>query len=247
MLLSISYNFYRQGKWQALDSESQDYERSFGDMVTLAGDENDGKFAFTTEGFEREVEDDTSRPIILRGAVNSNRKALPAPSGTRLFTDAQEIEAIEANSLGSLLAINADAVVDIEIWPNGEVTDREIAPIQRVRNDKLIPGGVAELTLPVDNYVETDAIQKIANDLDLVNLSDEDKIETLKDFFWNNFKYTTHLSIDDRQPLTGFSPERARRSLLILRHRHDPHHARRRSAESLCRRFRGQRRRAKTR
>lgn len=202
-LMALSYNFYRQGKWRALDTEFSEYERSYQDLLTLAGEENEGKFAFATEGFERNEKAPASLPIILRGAVSSNRKALPSPAGVRLFTEAQEVDAIETNSLGSLLMVNPGPVVDIEVWDDGLVELREPAPIQITRNGELVNGGLTELELPED-YVEADVIRQIAAELKLDELPDRAKIETLREFFRNEFTYSTHLTIDDRQPLADF-------------------------------------------
>lgn len=202
-LMALSYNFYRQGKWRALDTEFSEYERSYQDLVTLAGEENDGKFAFDIEGFAASQEGTHSQPLILRGAVNSTRKALPSPSGVRLFSEAQEVDAIETNSLGSLLMVNAGSVVDIEIWHDGPVAVREPAPVQITRNGELVNVGLTELELPED-YIEADTIREIVTELGLAQLSEREKIETLHDFFRNEFTYSTHLTIDHRQPLVDF-------------------------------------------
>lgn len=202
-LMALSYNFYRQGKWRALDTEFSEYERSYQDLLTLAGEENDGKFAFETEGFEPGENASASQPLILRGAVSSTRKALPSPAGVRLFSEAQEVDAIETNSLGSLLMVNAGAVIDIEIWNDGPIELREPAPIQITRNGELVNAGLTELELPED-YVEADVIRKIVADLKLDALPDREKIEVLHDFFRNDFTYSTHLTINDRQPLVDF-------------------------------------------
>ena len=214
LLMSLSYNFYNSGKWQAIDSESANQELAFQELLTLAGEENSGKFAFDVTDFDQSSDANQFPPLSIRGAINSNRHPFPCPTGAKLFSKADEVDFIVRNSLGSLLVLNASGVIDLEIWSDGNSELREPSPLQPVRDNTLerkkTTNGLTELCLPTldgDPRDEVHTLEKIVQDLNLTALSDQDKIKALREFFEEDFSYTTHLSIGNRQkrsPLVNF-------------------------------------------
>ncbi|WP_411846562.1 transglutaminase-like domain-containing protein [Roseibacillus persicicus] len=200
-LMTLAYNNYRSNSWQTYDPDFGDYERSYTDLLTIADQKDKGEFAFNTEDFE--VNDQPARnqvPIRLLGAVDNNRKALPCPSSPVLFAQANEIDSIEQSQIGTILAINAANVIDVEIWTGDDPSLREAPPIQRIRNAQKLE--VTALSLPSGSYHSTkervlleDLIQKLG----LKKLSDEEKVKVLAKYFQENYRYTTHLKIADTQ------------------------------------------------
>jgi hypothetical protein len=212
LLMTKGYNFYRQGKWQARDSEFLDYNRSFTDLPSAAEDKDVGEFAFEAEGFS--IDDQATPeavPLRIRGAVDSNRKAFPAPSASVLFTEATEVDAIEHSELGTLLAVNSDAVIDLEIWQGQDASLREPAPRQRIRNDRL--ESVTELLLSDSSTTDNDereVFRELAAELQLAEKSDREKVAAIESYFLENFQYSTHLSsgsVPFRSPVVTFLNE----------------------------------------
>lgn len=213
-LMTLAYNNYRAGKWQSFDPDFQDYERSFSDLLTIAEEKDEGEFAFTTEGFlfnesEESEESDqpagqpTNRfPVRLRGAVSSNRKALPAPSAPVLIAKATEVDSMEQSQLGTLLAVNASNVIDLEVWSGEDTSLREADPSQRLRGAQLME--TTSLALP-PNQSEARALLSLSLKLKLNELSDQEKIATLKAHFQKNYRYTTHLKIRNQANKTALS------------------------------------------
>lgn len=199
----LAYNRYHAGKWRADDPNFPDYERSFSDLLTIATKKDKGEFAFNTEGFEiNEITHPDTFPLRLRGAINSNRKALPCPSSPILFSKALEIDSIEQSQLGTILAVNAANVIDLEIHSGNDPSLREPPPIQRIRNGQLRE--MTSLALPED-FNESRELLSLAQQLGLNDLEDPQKVEVLHDFFQENFRYTTHLK----------TPSQANRTALI--------------------------------
>lgn len=204
-VMTYAYNHYRSGKWQSFDPDFADYERSFSDLLTIADKKDIGEFAFDTDGFQVNDQPSTLRPPIrLRGAVTSNRKALPSPPAPVLFAQATEIDSIEQSQLGTILAINADSVLDIEIWPGNDDSLREAPPTQRLRGTQLLE--TTSLALP-SNSRETNLLKNLVTELALDQKSDREKIKALRSYFQTEFAYTTHLKITarpNRSALTEF-------------------------------------------
>lgn len=195
-LMTLAYNHYRAGKWQSFDPDFADYELSFFDLLTIADEKSEGEFAFNTEGFQVNDEEKNARRMLrLRGAVGSNRKALPSPPSPVLFADATEIDSMEQSQLGTILAINADNVLDIEIWPGDDPSLREAAPTQKLRNGQLLE--TTALSVPSDPS-DFKTLYSVARKLQLSQLNDEEKLKTLRKHFQQNFRYTTHLKIESQ-------------------------------------------------
>ena len=204
-MMSLAYNHYQSGKWRSLDPNFQDYDRSFSDLLTIADKKDRGEFAFNTEGFVVNDSDERKASMVrLRGAIDANRKALPTPSAPTLFANALEIDSIEQSQLGSILAVNAANVIDMEIFTGDDPSLRESPPIQRIRNGQL-----KEVTslAPTTNSKESRELISLVDQLSLHELDDLEKIEALKMFFQRNFRYTTHLktaSQADKTALINF-------------------------------------------
>ena len=202
-VMSLAYNHFVSNKWQPFDPDFQDYDRSYSDLLTIAGKKNEGEFAFDTNGFEANNNPDSSSyPIYLRGAINSNLKPIPVPHSPSLFAKATEVDNIEQSKLGTIRVVNADSVVDLEIWPGNDSSLREADPTQRIRQS-LNPQGynlheTTSLSLPRNHYLSR-RLLSIAQELGLHDISDQDKIAQLRFHFQNNFRYTTHLKIADQK------------------------------------------------
>lgn len=200
-IMSIAYNFYRTGKWATYDPNFQDIERSYTDLLTTTAQKDKGEFAFNTAGFKANDNQNQNFPKIrLRGAINNNRKVIPSPASPILFSNASEIDSLEQNQLGTLLAINADNVIDLEIHTSPHHNLREAPPIQKIRNRHLLE--TTALSLPT-NIQESKTLLSISSALALDKLNDHQKIETLKNFFQDNFQYTTHLKISNQPNKTA--------------------------------------------
>lgn len=202
-VMSLAYNHFTRNKWQPFDPNFKDYERSYNDLLTIAGKENEGEFAFNTEGFEANNKKDPSRyPIHIRGAINNNLKPFPTPSSPSLFAKATEVDSIEQSQLGTIRVVNADNVIDLEIWPGEDSSLREADPTQRIRlnlqNQTFDLKEVTALSLPNNPYLSKELVS-IAKELKLEEVSDQEKVSKLKSYFQQNFRYTTHLKIADQR------------------------------------------------
>ncbi|MGJ8725043.1 MAG: transglutaminase-like domain-containing protein [Roseibacillus sp.] len=199
--MTLAYNHYQSGKWRSHDPNFQDYDRSFSDLLTIADKKDRGEFAFNTEGFQaNEIEEPKSWPIYLRGAVNSNRKALPCPPAPTLIAKALEVDSIEQSQLGTLLVVNAANVVDLEIHTGDDPSLREAPPTQRIRNGQVLE--TTSLALP-SNFRESRELVSLAAQLSLNELDDSQKIEALGTFFQENFRYSTHLKTTSQADKTA--------------------------------------------
>lgn len=193
-VMTKAFNFYRQGKWQAWDPDYNEYDLAFRDLLRPVVDGNEGEFAFEAPDFLIDDEATSSTaPYRIRGAVSSNRKPFPSPAAPQLFVEAEEVDAIESSSLGTLLAINAGAVVDIGIWPGANPSLRESAPRQRVRSEALLDLTELSLPEPTRRWDEAGAIRDLAEQLNLAEMTDQQKLDTIFLYFQENFTYTTHL------------------------------------------------------
>ena len=200
-VMTLAYNRYQGGKWRSLDPNFQDYDRSFSDLLTIADKKDRGEYSFNTEGFlANETEGSNKAKIRLRGAVNSNRKALPCPSAPVLFTDAFEVDNMEQSQLGTILVVNAANVIDLEIYPGDDASLRESPPTQRIRNGNLRE--TTSLALPTDTR-ESHELFSLVDGLSLNDLDDSQKIEALKTYFQRNFRYTTHLKTQSQADKTA--------------------------------------------
>lgn len=193
-LMTKAYNHYRQGKWQAWDPDYNEYDLAFRDLLRPIVDGNEGEFAFGASGFLRDDEAASAMaPYRIRGAIDRNRKPFPSPSSPQLFSDAEEIDALETSSLGTLLAVNAGAVIDIAIWPGDDPALREPPPRQRIRNDLLLDLTELSLPEPIRRWDEAATFRQLARDLKLAGMTDQQKVDTIYLYFQENFTYTTHL------------------------------------------------------
>ena len=204
-VMTLAYNHYQSGKWRSFDPNFKDYDRSFSDLLTIADQKDRGEFAFDTEGFlANEVKSPKNSAVRIRGAVNSNRKALPTPSAPTLFADALEVDNIEQSQLGTILIVNAANVIDLEIYTGDDPSLRETPPIQRIRNGQLLE--TTSLTGPSD-LNESRELLSLVDQLSLDDLDESQKVQALKTFFQENFRYTTHLKTTnqvDRTALINF-------------------------------------------
>ena len=198
LVMTLAYNDYHRGKWQSYDPDFPDEERSYSALLTTASAKDKGEFAFVTEGFSaNEASQPEQFPIRIRGAINNNRKAIPSPHAPVLFAKANEIDSLEQSQLGTIVAINANSVVDFEIRANGDPSFREAHPTQRIRPDGRSNIALLETTalaVPSDNKLAS-TLFSISQDLQLDNKSDAEKVDALKIYFSENFRYTTHLKI----------------------------------------------------
>ena len=194
-LLTQAYNHYRGGHWSSHDPDSRSFEQGFGSLLTTVNAKDKGEFAFTTEGFETNEQTPKNKSYVrIRGAVDEAFEPLPSPGSPVLFTEASEIEDIEQSSLGTLLAINANNVIDVKIYTGSDPSLREEDPKQRVINGYLHKTSATQLP-----YLskERKSLLSIVSALGLNKLNEQQKIAHLKAFFQENYRYTTHLKIED--------------------------------------------------
>ena len=201
--MTYAYNNYRNGNWQAFDPNFQEFERTFNNLLTTVNKKDVGEFALDNESFQLNDDKNSSKKVFrLRGTIDSSRKAIPCPPSTALFSKApeNEINSMEKNDLGTILAINANNVIDVDIHTGSNPTLREAPPTQTIRKDKLY--STLALKLPAD-VQETNTIRSIVAGLGLNKLEDEEKIQNLKSFFTEHFTYTTHLKISKQKNQTA--------------------------------------------
>lgn len=193
-LMTKAFNYYRQGKWRALDADFREYDLAFRELLRPVVDGNDGEYAFESDGFLADDQSETQLPPYqIRGAADRNRKPFPSPPSPQLFTEAEEVEAIEVSGLGTLLAINADAVVNLAIWGGENPSLREAPPQQLIRSDKLLDLTELDLPEPPARSDEAAVFRELADELALAQMTDEEKIDAIYLYFQENFTYTTHL------------------------------------------------------
>lgn len=203
-VMSLAYNHFENNNWQSFDPDFSDYERSYSDLLTIAGAKNKGEFSFNTQGFEANNQKDPTRyPVRLRGAINSNLKPIPCPPSPTLFAKATEVDNIEQSQLGTIRVVNADNVVDLEVWSGKDSSLREADPSQRIRispfNEKLDQLETTALSLPEKDIQLTGELFSIAQELGLHKLTEQEKINQLRSYFQEQFRYTTHLKIRDQR------------------------------------------------
>lgn len=184
LLRTASYNRFSISRWtHEFDQPPEPdapYEDDYTDATQIAVFQDRDTRTFSKDTI-RDLSESGDLSII--GEVDSRIKdnPIPMPGNTLVFGDFGEEPLVSRNSLGTVRIGNPENhVVNYTIWM-GEESTTEDDPIPRF--DLHIPS------------LEKEAIARIASQLGLKQkeLSTRAKINILRDFFTNEFEYTTHL------------------------------------------------------
>lgn len=194
LLMTASYNrYFSSGNWryEPPDDNSQEFDfvglaatGRAGRGETVADDE---KLYRTTGEIIVGQEDRADLPRFnIVGAVKTD-SLLPLPGSLySMYVNAQQLE---HNTIGSIRITPRHGVVQAVVRWNGPF-DRDGSPFVAQGNDDTS----IDLNIPGQ---EQKVIQEIVDSLGLRDMSLEDKIATLRLYFYQNFKYTTYLTIQN--------------------------------------------------
>ncbi|MDP0491680.1 MAG: transglutaminase domain-containing protein [Verrucomicrobiota bacterium JB023] len=198
-VMVTSFNTFYGDAWVVTNPEGKGSgEKGFDDMSTSVEEKDRGEFAYATEYFTlNEAKIDGPR---LRGRIRKNREAIPALEDLALISSAEEIDGIETNLLGTMMAINAASAIDYTMWPAPAENPREQSPRQSLSSSGNPTEHSPELDYPQS---ERAALISTINKLGLRNVDDQEKIRRLREYF-STFRYTLDRTIQGRNPLSQF-------------------------------------------
>jgi len=184
-----SYNQYDRGKWSyefnEFDESAYDefgYRPNLSSAATTAEDRDIRWFSDQAPQLTKKA------PITIIGEVEARVKEhpLPLPHDFLAIGDLDKEAYTECNRLGTVRMANPNYnVVEYAIWP-GIFSTTEEPPDQNTIGQRGL-----DLSLPTR---ERDALQRVCEQLDLFNpsLTTEDKVDKIRWFFLEHFKYSTH-------------------------------------------------------
>ena len=191
LLSSAVYNHYSGAIWshEYRDSQESQYDESGyrGYQSAAASKPEDRDIRWFTEKPPTLTE---TAPIAIIGEVDAKRKEHPLPLPHRFLAigDLDAEAFIECNRLGTVRMANPNYnVVEYAIWP-GDFSTTEEPPEQR-RDPRIN----LDLAIPSE---ERAALKRVCQQLDLYNpaLTTAAKIQKIRRFFSDEFKYSTHLT-----------------------------------------------------
>ena len=195
LLLTASYNrYYPSGHWRYEPPEGNTQELDFKGLAAV-GRVDRGESASEDEKLYRTTGEiavgDENREDLPRfrlvGAVKTD-SLLPLPGSLyTMYLNAQELE---FNSIGSVRITPRHAVLETVVrWDGG--FDRDGAPFELEEGDARS----RDLLIPTQ---EREVLRHIVDELGLRELSFEEKIASLRLYFYQNFQYSTYLRIKSR-------------------------------------------------
>ena len=192
LLRSATYNRYSRAIWNYSHRKSNDIGNDYDEMGYRGSSS-----AASVEGARdiRWFTQDTPKlndiaPISIIGEVDAKVREhpLPIPDKFVAIGDLDKEASIECNTLGTIRMANPNYnVVEYATWL-GAFSNTEEAP-----REPLDANLNLDLSIPAS---EKDSINRICTQLDLYNpsLSTSDKIKRIKNFFIDDFTYSTHLT-----------------------------------------------------
>lgn len=190
LLRSATYNQYSKAIWFYLPTtsgSSNDYDE-FGyrgsSSAVVTDDQRDIRwFSEAPPRLSQEA------PLSIIGEVDAKVKEhpLPIPDQLTAIGDLDAEAFVECNTLGTIRMANPDYnVIKYAVWRGAE-SNTEEAPIKQTNSRINL-----DLSIP---RTERDALKRVCTELDLYNpsLSTYEKIENIKNFFIDEFTYSTHL------------------------------------------------------
>jgi hypothetical protein len=174
LLRLASYGVYGNGTWNTDRVSALDFK----DLDTLELTQGDAYFILNEGADQRAISPALPR-FTLRGAAVAETP-LPLPGNTSSLRDFA-LDGVERNSFGSVRIFPKSSVIDGLVLWNAE-TNPETPPL--AREDLMIP--------PRERSVITQTAQEIG----LLDEPDFNrKLELLRKWFWQNFKYSRDLKI----------------------------------------------------
>ena len=185
LLRSATYNQYDRARWfyqfQASSDSANEYDefgyRSYSTKMTAESMRDIRWFTRSAPRLSEEA------PISIIGEIEAKIREhpIPVPSQFIAIGDLDEEADVECNSLGTIRMANPNYnVVEYAAWI-GDFSNTEEPP--------------TSLDLQI-TPTEADALKRICNQLELYNpsLDTQTKIKKLRNFFIDNFTYSTHLT-----------------------------------------------------
>ncbi len=192
LLRSATYNRYSRAMWSYSYRESNDADNEYDvagykNSIVAAIVENQRDIRWFTKNTPslRDI-----APISIIGEVDAKVKEhpLPIPDEFIAIGDLDAEASVECNSLGTIRMANPNYnVIKYAVWL-GAVSNTEEPPLDQTDSNLHI-----DLRVPA---AERDALKRICTQLDLYNpsLSTAKKIKKIKNFFIDEFTYSTHLT-----------------------------------------------------
>ena len=190
LLRSATYNKYSKAIWSYIPitpGSSNDYDE-FGyrssSSATITENQRDIRwFRETPPSLSNDA------PISIVGEVDAKVEdhPLPVPDQFIAIGDLDTDAFVECNSLGTIRMANPNYnIIEYSVW-QGAFANTEEPP-----KDQAGSSFHLDLNIPP---TERDAIKRICSQLDLYNaeLSTSEKIKKIKNFFIDDFTYSTHL------------------------------------------------------
>lgn len=191
LLRSATYNRYSKATWTyipAILGSSNDYDE-FGyrgsSSAAVTEVQRDIRWFSETQPLLN-----IKAPISIIGEVDAKVKEhpLPVPDQFIAIGDLDAEASVECNSLGTIRMANPDYnVVEYAVW-TGASPNTEDPPEKRANSNSN-----TDLVIPPS---EQAALKRICTQLDLYSpdLSTSEKIKKIKNFFIDEFTYSTHLT-----------------------------------------------------
>ncbi len=174
LLRLASYSLYGNGTWSTDRVSALDFQ----DLVTLELTKGDAYFILNDEADQRAISQDLPR-FTLRGAVAAETP-LPLPGSAASLRNFA-VDAIERNSFGSVRVFPTASVIEGLVLWNAQT------------NPETSPMPAKDLMIPVR---EQSVITQTAREIGLLDEPDFDKkLELLRSWFWENFRYSRDLAI----------------------------------------------------
>ena len=174
LLRLASYSVYGNGTWNTDRVSALDFK----DLDTLELTQGDAYFILNDEADQRAISPDLPR-FTLRGAAAAETP-LPLPGNAASLRDFA-LDGIERNSFGS-----------VRIFPKSSVIDGLVLWNART-NPETLPSAREDLMIPPK---ERSAITQTAEEIGLLDEPDFNrKLELLRNWFRQNFKYSRDLKI----------------------------------------------------
>lgn len=212
-LMTAAYNRYDTHRWSLENPDGQPSGRASIPASTSALARHEGEFSLIENAFHL---NDHEQPYIrIRGAVESNRELLPLPTQTGLIANAEEIDEVEYNLLGTTLASNASAMIDFRAYQSSQDNSREATPSSILvlnakdvekSNINYIPELGLSQALSTSAAELNHILAEIVDELGLLQMKEEHRILAIRKFF-KEFQYSSDLTIQNdaqRHALTKF-------------------------------------------
>lgn len=187
LLHTAIFNHYDKASWSyRIPPELKGTNTDFNSLRSL--DSPGGQaYSLTNPDSGSEAIDQSLPRISLRGAAKLN-SAIPVPGGITALTGF-DLDDVERNAIGTVRVFPKSTVIEgVMVWM--PETSPENAPWSDTWAGKPY---IPDLRVPSD---ESEAVKTIVRELDLKAMPLEKKLQTLRQWFASNFRYTRYLKYD---------------------------------------------------